>query len=348
MNESELSRTPIYRRLYEQYRDDILAFRLKPGEQVDSIVEMQKKCQIGRETAKRVLSMLSEDGFIVQRRGKGSFVRNQRPRQKILGLVLPHYSIEYEELLFEVSDRVVTAGREFRHFCHYNNYEEEIRLVGKMLHERYEAVVVIPTLDESKTWKRFYSKIPSVETSIALLNHTMTCNDFRYVIQSYDLGVTRAILYMMEQKGGAIAFVENEVWPGRNMVLELMRGTYLELMRVRRPGDEPMILPRAHSISYDKFRQHGVTGVLCCDDLSAIQVIGRLKEQGARIPEDINVVSYGNTDLSRFFTPAITSVDPQNAEMATTLCSLLYNAKESPATISRQHVVHPELVVRST
>jgi DNA-binding LacI/PurR family transcriptional regulator len=342
------TQTPIYQRLFERYRDDILAFRIVPGERIDSIVEMQRKFQIGRETAKRVLGLLATEGFIVQQRGKGSFVTDQRPRQKILGVVLPHYSMQYEELLFEVTARVHARGRTVHHVCHYNDFEEEIRLVGKMLHDRYEAIAVIPTLDESKTWKRFYANIQATQSSVVLLNHTMTSNDFPYVIQSYDLGVTRALLYMLEKKPGAIAFIENEMWPGRNMVLELMRGTYLELLKTRRPGDEPLVLSRAAEVDWANLRSRGVTGIFCCDDVCAAQTIGRLKEQGARVPEDLHVVSYGNTELARFFTPAITTVNPHNAEMAAALCDLLFAPDAVRKTAFRQHVIQPDLVVRGT
>jgi len=342
------SQTPIYQRLFERYRDDILAFRSPPGARIDSIVEMQRTYSIGRETAKRVLGMLAAEGFIVQRRGKGSFVTDRRPRQKTLGLVLPHYSMEYEGLLLEISIRVQLSGRALHHCCHYNDFEEEIRLVGKMVHDRYEAIAVIPTLDESKTWKSFYSKVQATQSPVVLLNHTMTSNDFPYIIQSYDLGVTRALSYMLDKKPGAIAFIENEMWPGRNMVLELMRGTYLELLRTRRPGDESVVLSRAAEVDWAALRLRGVTGIFCCDDLCAAQTIGRLKDQGAHVPEDVHVVSYGNTELARFFTPAITSVDPHNGEMATALCDLLFASGDGQKPAFRQHVIQPDLVVRRT
>lgn len=345
MTVSENAHAPVYQRLFERFRDDILGYRLRPGERIDSIAEIQRNYNVGRETAKRVLGMLAEAGYIVQRRGKGSFVADLRPRQNVLGLVLPQYSMQYDELVHELTVRVRENGRELHHYCHYNDCDEEIRLVGKMLHERYEAVAVIPTLDESETWKRFYSKLPLVETAVVLLNHTMTSNDFRYVIQSYDLGVTRAIQYMLESKPGTVAFIENELWPGRNMVLELMRGTYLEIMRTRRPDDEPIVLPRAAAVNWEVLRAQGVTGIFCCDDLCAAQTIGRLKEQGAEVPADVHVAGYGNTELARFFTPAITSVDPHNAEMAETLCAMLYAEAAPPYD---QHVIQPELVIRGS
>jgi DNA-binding GntR family transcriptional regulator len=116
---------PIYKKLFDQYRDDIRSYRLQPGHRVHSITEMQGLHGVARETAKRVLNMLAEEGYIIQRRGKGSFVSDLRPKQKIWGLVFPFHSIQYENLIAEVSRQAETHGRHFSSFCDYNNYEEE-------------------------------------------------------------------------------------------------------------------------------------------------------------------------------------------------------------------------------
>ena len=339
--------TPIYQKLFNAYRDDILAHRLRPGQRVDSINQMQTKHGVARETAKRVLNMLANEGYIIQRRGRGSFVSDLRPKSKIWGFVFPFYSIQYEDLILQVANRAAELGREIRHFCNYNSWEEEIRLVGIMVHERYEAVVVIPTMDESKTWD-FYSHLSPHDSPVVLLDHTMSSNNFRYVIQTYDLGVTRAIHHLIGQKGGGVAFVENEVWSGRNMVLELMRGTYLDIMGKKHPDFETYVLPRGSAVHARELRERGITGLFCCDDVSAIQVIGRLREQGASVPGDFGVVSYGNSDLARFFTPAISSVDPRNAEMSSILAEILHPSSNGKSQAKQEHVVMPELVIRST
>jgi len=335
---------PLYRKLFERYKEEILKFRLRPGQRVFSIAQLQRKHGVARETAKRVLNLLAEEGYIVKLQGKGSFVADLRPKQQIWGLVFPFFSVQYEELIVEVSRRARGRGRELRYFCDYNSYEEELRLVAMMLQERYEGVVVIPTMDESRTWE-FYSRISPLESPVVLLDHTMTSNDFPFVVQSYDLGVVRAVTYLLDRTDGGLAFIENEVWAGRNMVLELMRETYLDLMRRKRPGRDPLVLRRADLASIDTLIARGVSGLFCCDDICAIQAIGRLKQRGAEVPRDCHVVSYGNTDLSRFFTPAISSVDPHNAEMADLLSQVLSSDTGQPLV---QHVVQPELVVRET
>ncbi|OPZ18705.1 MAG: HTH-type transcriptional repressor CytR [candidate division BRC1 bacterium ADurb.BinA364] len=127
-----------------------------------------------------------------------------------------------------------------------------------------------------------------------------------------------------------------------------MRGTYLDFIRRERPGFEPLFCQRASDIRAAELRARGVTGLFCCDDVGAIQAIGRLREQGADVPDDFSVVSYGNTDLSRFFTPAITSVDPRNEEMADALAALIAPQGRLAAVDLRAHVALPELVIRAT
>jgi len=338
---------PLYARLVEAYKAEILECRLHPGDRIASINELQERHGVSRETAKRVLGILEDEGFIVQHIGKGSFVTERGPRQAVWGVVVPFYSVAYDDLLSRVTALALPLGREVRRFYDYNSWQEEVRLVGVMQHERYEAIVVIPTLDESLTWD-FYSRLSAHDAPVVLFDHTMSYRDFNFVIQSYDLGVVRAMDYLTERTRGGVAFVGNEGWSGRNLVHELMMETYRMALRRRRPECEPELIARATEIDGRRLRDRGITGIFCCDDVSAIQAIGRLREQGVPVPGEMRLVSYGNTDLARYFTPGLTSVDPHNEEMAQRLVELLWARVASPATALTQYVAQPHLVVRET
>ena len=153
--------------------------------------------------------------------------------------------------------------------------------------------------------------------------------------------------YLLDRGNGGIAFVMNEGWSGRNMVLELMEETCRMVLRRRRPDVEPLVFARAVDVNAEVLLHEGITGVFCCDDVSAIQVMGRLTEQGVSVPGQMRLASYGNTDLARYFTPAITSVDPHNDEMVSRLVEILTDGEEVPGQV-RQHVVQPDLVIRET
>jgi len=216
-----------------------------------------------------------------------------------------------------------------------------------LINERYEAVIVIPTFDETET-ASFYTRLKPGGTVVSLIDHTMAGSYFTYVIQSYDLGVKRGMQHLLNQKSGTLAFLKNNIWLKRNMVQELMQDTFLDCIEASQKGFQSLILNNVDQISEEWIRRNQVHGFFCCDDTDAIRVAGRLKEWGFKIPEEISLVSYGNTDLARYFTPAITSIDPHSAEMAATTADIIERKRNGADVSYSQYVYQPELIVRET
>lgn len=339
--------TPIYRRLADEYKDSILKLKYQSGDRIDSIARIQERHGVSRETAKVVLKALADEGYIIQRAGKGSFVSDIRPKKKIWGIILPHYSVFYEDLLHCIANHAAAMGRHIQHFVSYNKWQEEIGLVGRMINERYEAVIVVPTLDESKA-ADFYRRMTSARTLVALMDHTMSGSYFSYAIQSYDLGVRRGLQYLLGKTGGSIAFVRNEIWTGRNIVQELMEETFKGVLAAERPRAAPVVIDRISEMTVSHLRRNRVGGIFCCDDTDAVRVIGRLRDEGVLIPGDMSLVSYGNTDLARYFTPMITSIDCRTEEMAAKTVAMIKSWLKGGDVSLCQYVIQPDLVVRQT
>ncbi|MBD3384988.1 GntR family transcriptional regulator [candidate division KSB1 bacterium] len=338
---------PIYRQLVQHYKQAILKQDYRPGSRIDSIHEIMQRHQVSRETAKLVLKSLAAEGLIIQKPGKGSFIADLGPRRKIWAVIAPFFSSQTEQLVHHLRQQLAPLDRRLEIYIDYNNWQEEIRLVGTLINERYEAVLLIPTFDESRT-ASFYKRLQTGKTYLTLLNHTMSGSSFTYVIQSYDLGVRRAVQYLMDKHGGAIVYIKNNIWLGRNMVQEVMQETLKTSLR-REPASRPFfIIDDINSLDRDFIDRHRVNGLFCCEDIDAIRMIGRLKEWGYSLPGDVALVSYGNTDLARFFTPAITSIDPHMREMAVLSTNIIMDSMRGKNVDLQQYVLHPELVVRET
>jgi DNA-binding LacI/PurR family transcriptional regulator len=71
-----------------------------------------------------------------------------------------------------------------------------------------------------------------------------------------------------------------------------------------------------------------------------------LQKQKIDIPGDISIVSYGNTELTEFFNPAITVIDCGYKEMAEQTALLI--KKGGKAGPFEQHVILPKLIIRNT
>ena len=67
-------RRPPYQHAADAIRDDIRAGRLKPGEQLPSLRELQERFNIANMTMRAALNLLREEGLIYTIQGRGSFV----------------------------------------------------------------------------------------------------------------------------------------------------------------------------------------------------------------------------------------------------------------------------------
>jgi DNA-binding LacI/PurR family transcriptional regulator len=83
-------------------------------------------------------------------------------------------------------------------------------------------------------------------------------------------------------------------------------------------------------------------GIFALTDSAAIGALRALAETGRRVPEDVQVIGFDNLEDGRFAVPALTTVEPGNAEMADAICALLVERIESRPAPFPARVVMPE------
>ncbi|MCS7285668.1 MAG: GntR family transcriptional regulator [Anaerolineae bacterium] len=65
---------PLYYQIYEQLRREILNGNIRPGELLPSETQICEQCGVSRMTARMALAQLANEGLVVRRKGKGTFV----------------------------------------------------------------------------------------------------------------------------------------------------------------------------------------------------------------------------------------------------------------------------------
>lgn len=348
MTQPHSQATPIYQTLFDYYHEKIINQEYLPGSRIDSINDIQRTHRVSRETAKLVLKKLFDEGLIIQQPGKGSFVADLGPRKKIWGMIVPFFSAQIEELINTLRQIALQHRRVLEYFVDYSDWQEEINLVGRMINQRYEAIIIVPTFQDEPQTAPFYRRIQSGGTLVALIDHTVVGSFFPYVIQSYDLGVKRAADYLLDKCRGNLAFVKNCTWLKRNTVQEVMEETFRNMIAQHDPARQTIIIEDLYTLSAEFISKANLGGFFCCDDTAAVRILGRLKTWGISVPERAALVSYGNTDLARFFTPAITSVNPHHGEMGEILSRIITQHVQHKDVSLCQYVLQPDLIVRET
>lgn len=88
-------------------------------------------------------------------------------------------------------------------------------------------------------------------------------------------------------------------------------------------------------------------GIVCGEDLSAVGAVKALLRAGLRVPDQVAVVGYNNSDYARLCEPALTSIDNKPDQVALLCVQLLENCLETGGSRSTVTLL-PELVQRQT
>ena len=79
---------PLYRQIHFNLREEILSGRILPGEKMPSETEITRRYDISRFTAQQVYRLLVEEGLVVRKQGRGTFVRDLSEEQHKSKVVL--------------------------------------------------------------------------------------------------------------------------------------------------------------------------------------------------------------------------------------------------------------------
>jgi LacI family transcriptional regulator len=89
------------------------------------------------------------------------------------------------------------------------------------------------------------------------------------------------------------------------------------------------------------------TAVVCGEDLTAVGIIKGLTAAGLKIPENMAITGYNNSEYSLICSPELTSVD-NKGEMCALLCVQLLESRIDGSNSFSSITINPELVVRES
>lgn len=124
------------------------------------------------------------------------------------------------------------------------------------------------------------------------------------------------------------------------------RDAYLETMSMLGLGAHTEVLTPGEAASRLAHAATAPTAVFAANDRVARDVVGAAFDAGVRVPTDLSVIGYDNTELARAMRPALTSIEQPRLDMGRGAFALLTAmlAGDRPERV----VVEPSLVVRES
>ncbi|MED4267846.1 GntR family transcriptional regulator [Priestia megaterium] len=78
------NRVPLYLQLKESLRSSIVSGNLKSGDKIPTELELSEKYNISRVTVRKAIIELVEEGYLIKKQGKGTFVNTRKIERKIV------------------------------------------------------------------------------------------------------------------------------------------------------------------------------------------------------------------------------------------------------------------------
>ena len=134
--------------------------------------------------------------------------------------------------------------------------------------------------------------------------------------------------------------------------LDRLTGYREALARFGLPFDESLVYEAemtresAYQVTCNALKRCDFSAIFTMNDLQAVGAIQALEEHGLSVPQDVAVVTANDTDLARYFTPPLTSIDLRAYELGYQAIHLLQRQ------IEKGYVTHTlvptELIVRTS
>lgn len=309
-----------YGDLVRYLENEIERGALKQGDKLPSENELTERFGVSRQTVRRAIGILEEQGVVRSVRGSGTYVGlegREAPGKKNRIAVLTTYVDSYifpktiqgiESVLFE---RGYSVQLSFTN----NTLEREKNVLTDLISRDDVAGIIV---EGTK------SGLPNPNLMLyhQLLNRRIPV---LFVNTFYpELAVPHVSLNDVEVAEKAVNFLIERGHRNIGAILKLDDGQgrmrYLGYLRAMEAAGLAVTDSRMVWIDTDESKQLGYcrdrilnrveecTALFCYNDQIAFQLIRLLRERGIRVPEDVSVISVDDSDLARHSEVPITSL----------------------------------------
>jgi len=324
------------KRIASQILDEFIrSGRVAPGERLPGVRDLVEHYGASRATISHALGLLEEQGWVQRRLGSGCYVMD-RPAggplapPGLIGYIAPNRRSDLLLRIYEGLERVCRShGLHILIATTDNDYEMERIQVARMVEAGCRGILLYPATRSRVQEETDYLNSEHLDLPIVLVDMASTAQKRPQVVfDNHRLGFEMTQLLLREGHR-RIAFVDlglPELEMRHYSTLERYRG-YRDALAAAgiepRPGDRWYYWtawdeePGLHAASdipslLAAWRDDPdrATAVIALEDACAIQIIQTVQTMGLRVPDDLRVVGFDNLAVSRSFTPAFPTSNP--------------------------------------
>jgi LacI family transcriptional regulator len=278
-----------------------------------------------------------------------------------VGIIVPFLSNPYFTEIVDAMVDVLAGSDVFAHLCcSYAKPELEEKYIQSLAHRGVDALIVVesPSFNSSRNQSRDMYSIPRQPT-ILVNEHLWQGSPYHIVRCAQEPGIRQALgrfialgreRMALFRGGTGYSFELKERLFGRFLEDNGLAAKKSPIVRIAHPNDPRAVHDSAVRIDELLKGARAPQAVLASNDLIALGVVQGALAAGARVPEDLAIISVDNTMVSQFSRPPLSTVDLRMKTVghaaARAFLDLRANGFRSSEVI--RHAIDSQLVIRES
>lgn len=345
---SYMGNKPKYQHVKDTIIQEIKDGKLVVGDKLPSEIELQELYNVSRHTVRVALDQLEHEGFIAKEHGLGSFVKlEKKVRNKTVGVITTYMSdYIFPEIIRGIESELTKAGYSMLLVNTNNDVATERKALNMMLENQVEGIIVEPTKSS------FYN--PNIDVYLDIrkqgiplisINAKFDEIDFPFIGMS-DMEAsytnTKHLIEKNHERIGAIFKSDDK--QGKERLKGFVKAISENGLSY---SNEDVIMFTTESrgkVLWEEVSQlierRSITGLVCYNDMIAIDVLNLCLAKGVRVPEDLSIVSFDNSILSMLSSIKISSISHPQIVLGIDAARQIMSMIEDP-TYKFEDIVYP-------
>ena len=335
-----------YYKMHHDLEEKIHRGELRAGDRVPSENQLAAAYQVSRQTVRKALAILEQEGYIYAMHGKGTFVSERlRPGHKSHNIaVVTTYLSDYifPRVIQGIDDVLTAEGYSILLKNTHNSRSQEARCLEELLQKDIDGVIIEPSKSQiSCRHLHLYEQLESYGIPYVFIQGCFDRMEDRPQVLMDDCRGGYMITKYLTDHGhkNIVGVFKADDMQGQNRHKGYVRALQ-EAEILYDPDKVVWFHTEDRKIHpYEAIREMAgktlrgrMDAVVCYNDQTAQLVIRALQEEGLRIPEDVSVTGYDNSSLANQQGLRLTTIDhPQEklgAMAAELLLSMIQNGEK--------------------
>lgn len=348
---------PKYYMLKEYLKDKIIKGHIVPGEQLPSENALAGQFKLSRHTVRQALGELENERWIYREQGRGTFCAPQREKGEGRTLAVQTTYISdyiFPAIIRGIEEVVSLSGYTLVLANTNNDKKKEAQCLENLIGQDIKGMIVEPTKSAGENINlEYFKELEKREIPYLMLHAVYGELDPAYIIMDDEKGGYLATKYLLQLGHRRVAGLFKS---------DDRQGVYRQAGFMNALKEYGLELPPHFLGNYDTERlfsypyqftadllRHNPrpTAIVCYNDQIAMQVLEAVRDAGLKVPGDISVIGYDDSNLAVASEVKLTTIKHPKAEMGRQAARFIIDMVEGRIRKPRL-VYQPELIVRSS